>query len=100
MHLTSTLRTQSPHGARIAVAALGLLCAAAPTLACAQQTSVPAATTAPDPHNAPFVKGAVLRITARTLGSEPIVGLVDSLRGDVVVLDTVAPRSTDRKSVV
>ena len=59
-------------------------------------TAQPAGTTAPAlgaaVHNAPFLMGAVLRVVARSLGSEPIVGRVDSLRGEWVVLDTVAPR--------
>lgn len=93
MHLTTTLRTPWQPRARIAIAALCVAGAVAPTLVRAQQPPAPAPATAPDPHNAPFIKGAILRITARTLGSEPVVGLVDSLRGDVVVLDTVAPRA-------
>lgn len=88
MHLTTTFRTPSRRGACIALA---VACFAVPATADAQQTSTPVPAT--EPHNAPFVKGAILRITARTLGSEPVVGLVDSLRGDVVVLDTVAPRA-------
>ena len=93
MHLTTTHRTPWRRGARIALAALGIASLGAPTVAYAQQPGTPAPA-APDPHNAPFVKGAILRITARTLGSEPVVGTVDSLRGDVVVLDTVAPRTS------
>ncbi|MBI3790979.1 MAG: hypothetical protein HY275_08880 [Gemmatimonadetes bacterium] len=65
--------------------------AAFPIAARAQQS----ATAAPQPgavHNEPFVLGAVLKIVARSLGSDPVVGRVDSLRGEWVVLDTVAPR--------
>ena len=91
MHLTTRLGAPQRRRARIAITALAVACIAAPASAGAQQTNTPAP--APDPHNAPFIKGAILRITARTLGSEPVVGLVDSLRGDVVVLDTVAPHA-------
>ena len=73
-----------------------VLLATLPALACAQRTSAPspapATTTTGNPHNHPFGIGNVLRIVARSLGPEPIVGTVDSLRGDVVVLDTIAPR--------
>ena len=76
-----------------------VLLTAAPVLACAQRTAAPAPAPAgvtvaatPDPHNHPFEIGNVLRVVARSLGPEPIVGTVDSLRGDVVVLDTIAPR--------
>jgi hypothetical protein len=61
-----------------------------PALAGAQASGAGAPATTP--HNEPFVLGAVLRIAARSLGSDPIVGRVDTLRGEWVVLDTVAPR--------
>ena len=67
-----------------------------PVAGCAQRT--PAAAPAPvtsspaQPHNHPFALGNVLRVVSRALGPEPIVGTVDSLRGDVVVLDTVTHR--------
>ena len=78
-----------------------LLLGALPALACAQRTAAPAAppvapaTATADPHNHPFDIGNVLRVVARSLGPEPIVGTVDSLRGDVVVLDTVANRQSE-----
>ena len=65
-------------------------CAAMPTVGGAQSSG--SGTSAAVPQNEPFVLGTVLRIVARSLGSEPIVGRVDSLRGEWVVLDTVAPR--------
>ena len=72
------------------LAFLGIACVALPTLSGAQSPA--SGTSAAVPQNEPFVLGAVLRIVARSLGSEPIVGRVDSLRGEWVVLDTVAPR--------
>ena len=73
---------------RVTLAALFLATLAAPALARAQQSGAEA----PTVHKEPFVLGAVLRIVARSLGSDPIIGRVDSLRGEWVVLDTVAPR--------
>ena len=93
MQLTTRFLERWSRRARITTVAIGLVAVAAPALTYAQDPAAPPPPTAPDPHNAPFIKGAILRITARTLGSEPVVGIVDSLRGDVVVLDTVGPRS-------
>jgi hypothetical protein len=79
----------------IARAARALLLVAAiatlPAPAVSQQSGA-SAPSGPSPHNEPFVLGAVLKIVARSLGSEPVVGRVDTLRGEWVVLDTVAPR--------
>ena len=70
--------------ATFAAAFLALL----PALAAAQASGA----SAPSPQGEPFVLGAILRVAARSLGSEAVVGRVDSLRGEWVVLDTVAPR--------
>lgn len=75
--------------ALVVAAAIG---ASAPVAALAQAVAAPSSPQAGDIHNQPFVLGNVLRVVARSLGPEPIVGTVDSLRGDVVVLDTIKPR--------
>ena len=79
--------------ARLRAAVVAGAVALLPAVALAQQsgTSSPPAAE-PSVHNLPFVLGAVLKIVARSLGSDPVVGRVDSLRGEWVVLDTVAPR--------
>ncbi len=74
--------------ARAAITALAVALLPASAGAQASGASSPARV----PQNEPFVLGAVLRIVARSLGSDPIIGRVDSLRGEWVVLDTVAPR--------
>ncbi len=73
--------------AAFAAALLALL----PAIAAAQSSGASGAS-APSPQGEPFVLGAILRVVARSLGSEAVVGRVDSLRGEWVVLDTVAPR--------
>jgi hypothetical protein len=71
----------------IAVAVAALLPAAASGQQSGASAPAPSA-----PQNEPFVLGAVLKVVARSIGSDPVVGRVDSLRGEWVVLDTVAPR--------
>ena len=81
--------------ARLCAVVAAVSLAALPAAAPAQQsgTSSPRAASAePSVHNLPFVLGAVLKVVSRSLGSDPVVGRVDSLRGEWVVLDTVAPR--------
>ncbi len=75
-------------GRRLRTSLLAALVAVAPALASAQASGA----SAPSPQNEPFVLGAILRVVARSLGPDPIIGRVDSLRGEWVVLDTVAPR--------
>lgn len=75
-------------------ALLALAIAAAPSTGAAQAVAAPANPPAAEVQNQPFVLGNVLRVVARSLGPEPIVGIVDSIRGDVVVLDTIKPRQT------
>lgn len=73
---------------------VGVAIATAPATIAAQAVAAPASSPSAEVHNQPFVLGNVLRVVARSLGPEPIVGIVDSLRGDVVVLDTIKPRQT------
>lgn len=81
------------HSVPRAIALAVVLGAGASGVAAAQAVAAPANPPAADIHNQPFVIGNVLRVVARSLGPEPIVGTVDSLRGDVVVLDTIRPRN-------
>lgn len=45
-----------------------------------------------DPRQEPFVLGRRLKIMAPVLGQYDVIGIVDSLIGDIVVLDTMLPR--------
>jgi hypothetical protein len=45
-----------------------------------------------DPRQEPFVLGRRLKIGAPVFGQYEIIGIVDSLIGDLVVLDTMLPR--------
>lgn len=45
-----------------------------------------------DPRQEPFVLGRRLKIAAPVLGQFEVIGIVDSLIGDIVVLDTMLPR--------
>lgn len=73
---------------------VALLIGAAPSMVVAQAVAAPANQPSGEVHSQPFVLGNVLRVVARSLGPDPIVGIVDSLRGDVVVLDTIKPRQS------
>lgn len=46
----------------------------------------------PDPRQEPFVLGRRLKLAAPVLGQYEVIGIVDSLLGDIVVLDTMLPR--------
>ncbi len=73
--------------------ALLLLALAAAALPATARAQTPGAAVVPDPHNEPFVLGRRLRLQAPVFGPNDIVGMVDSLVGDVVVLDTMLPRA-------
>lgn len=65
--------------------------AAVPAVAAAQAAPPPAEVPA-DPRQEPFVLGRRLKIGAPVFGQYEIIGVVDSLIGDLVVLDTMLPR--------
>lgn len=68
------------------------LLALAFTLALAALDLGAQAAIAPDPRQEPFILGRRLKISAPVLGQYDVIGIVDSLVGDVVVLDTMLPR--------
>jgi hypothetical protein len=84
---------------RVRVLVLVAVAAVAPAMAVAQSPAPPAAPVvgSPDPRQEPFVLGRRLKIAAPVLGQYEVIGIVDSLLGDIVVLDTMLPR--DRRGL-
>jgi hypothetical protein len=76
-----------------AIAAVSVTSAQTPVRPAAPSGASSSSPVEPDPHNEPFVLGRRLRVAAPVFGQYDIVGYVDSLVGDVVVLDTMLPRS-------
>lgn len=74
-------------------AIVGAAIAGSPTAARAQMPpAAQSAATGVDPRQEPFVLGRRLKIAAPIFGQYEVIGIVDSLIGDIVVLDTMLPR--------
>lgn len=58
----------------------------------AAQTPPAAPTATADPRQEPFFLGRRLKLRAPVFGQFEVIGIVDSLIGDIVVLDTMLPR--------
>lgn len=71
---------------------LRLALALSAATACPLWAQAPAGPIAADPRQEPFILGRRLKILAPVLGQYDVIGIVDSLIGDVVVLDTMLPR--------
>lgn len=50
-----------------------------------------------DPRQEPFILGRRVKVSAPIFGQYEVAGIVDSLMGDIVVLDTMLPR--DRRGI-
>lgn len=91
--MTTGRMTKARGRTRRALLALVLSVTAGAGTLSAQQATPPAAPDSARP-SAPFEVGRRVRVLAPVLGFEKVVGVVDSLREGVVVLDTVARGET------